>query len=209
MFPTTISRSTPSRVRLISIATPAEEQSLVPPPGYAVAMLPNGSAMPLGIIPYQRTEDEETLDAPAFGVYTLDWRFEAIPPALGPWRRTGTITCATYADACLWCLRRQENAHLLDQCQEQTAHLEYYPERSVWYREETERLLREIGYHWPNRATDGPFLLTPTAIGVSVRVYAASPYLPTFHLHLQATTLDDAWEQIYAAAAKLCGRSRR
>jgi len=209
MLQTTIRRSAPLRVRLVSIATPTGKQDLLPPPGYAVAILPTGSAMPLGIVPYQSAEDESTRDAPSFGVYTLDWRFEAVPPAHGIWPHTGTITCATYADACLWCQRRQENAHLLSLYQEQTARLECYPERSVWYREETERLLRETGYHWPGDDRDGPFLLTIYATEVSLWINASSPYLPRLCLRVLASDRDEVWERAYAAVAKMCGKSRR
>lgn len=209
MFSTTLSHVARSRVRLISPPKSTFADDQLPPPGYAVAILPDGRAAPLGIVPYQRADNEDAQDVQPFGVYMLDWQFEAVPPAHDIWPRTGTITCATYANACLWCRRRQENAHLLGLYQEQTAHLECYPERSAWYREETERLLRETGYHWPGDDRDGPFLLTVYATEVSLWINASSPYLPRLCLRVLASDHDEVWERAYAAVAKMCGKSRR
>lgn len=209
MFSTTLSRVARSRVRLVPPLQTMPAVERLPPPGYAVAILSDGRAAPLGIVPYQHGDQEDTQDGPSFGVYTLDWQFEVIPPAWGRWPRSGIIAFPTYADACIWCQRRQENTSLLNRCQEQATQAECYPERSAWYREETERLLRETGYHWPSRDPNGPFLLVVYASEVSLWIHASSPYLPAFSLHLQANNPDDAWEQAYAAVAKMLVKSRR
>src|SRR5487761_755029 len=122
MFSTTLSHVARSRVRLISPPKPTLADNQLLPPGYAVAILPDGRAAPLGIVPYQRADNEDAQDVQPFGVYTLDWQFEGVPPASGRWPRAGIITFPTYRDACLWCQRRWENSHLLGQYQEQTAH---------------------------------------------------------------------------------------
>jgi hypothetical protein len=209
MLPTTLSHVARARVRLVPAPELTSTADRLPPPGYAVAILADGRAAPLGIVPYQCSDQEHTQDGPPCGVYTLDWQFEVVPPASGYWGRSGIIVFPTYADACRWCRRRQENASLLNRCQEQATQAECYPERSVWYREEIERLLRETGYHWPCRTPDGPFLLVVYATDVSLWIHASSPYLPTFSLHLQASNPDDAWEQAYAAVVKICGKSRK
>ena len=209
MLSTTFSRIARSRVRLVSPPKPALADNQLPPPGYAVAILPDGRAAPLGIVPYQPTGNEDTPDVLPFGVYTLDWQFEAVPPACDQWPRTGIITFPTYTDACLWCWRRQENISLLKRCQEQAMRAECYPERSVWYRKEMKRLLRETGYHWSHRTPDGPFLLVVSSTEVSLWIHASSPYLPAFSLHLHASNPDDAWEQAYATVAKMLGKFRR
>lgn len=209
MLSTTFSRIARSRVRLVSPPklTPAFER--LPPPGYAVVILPDGRAAPLGIVPYQPPGNEDTQDVLPFGVYTLDWQFEAVPPACGQWPRAGVITFPTYAGACLWCRRRQENVHLLNFCQKQATQAECYPERSAWYREETERLLRETGYHWRGSDADGPFQLVVSANKISLWIVASSPYLPTLSLHVRADNPDDAWEQAYATVATMLGKCRR
>ncbi|MGB8345093.1 MAG: hypothetical protein WCD86_09425 [Ktedonobacteraceae bacterium] len=209
MFSTTLSHVARSRVRLISPPKSTLADDQLPPPGYAVAILPDGCAAPLGIVPYQRADNEDAQDVQPFGVYTLDWQFEAVPPASGRWPRAGIITFPTYRDACLWCQRRWENAHLLSLCQKQTSGVECYPERSAWYRYETERLLRETGYHWSGGNPDGPFFLIVYATEVSLWVNASSPYLPTLCLHVLADDCDEVWKQVYAAVAKFCGKSRR
>lgn len=209
MLSTTLSQTTYSRVRLVPVPKPTAISERLPPPGYAVAILSDGRAAPLGIVPYQCADQEDTHDSPPFGVYTLDWQFEAVPPASGQWPRSGIITFPTYVDACQWCWRRQENVSLLNRCQEQAMQAECYPERSVWYCKEMKRLLRETGYHWSRHTPDGPFLLVVSATDVSLWIHAFSPYLPRFSLHLHASTPDDAWEQAYATVARMLGKSRR
>lgn len=209
MFSTTLSRVARSRVRLVPPPQTPPAFERLPPPGYAVAMLSDSRAAPLGIVPYQHGDQEDTQDSLPFGVYTLDWQFEAVPPASGQWSRSGIITFPTYTDACLWCWRRQENISLLNRCQEQATQAECYPERSAWYRKEMKRLLREMGYHWSRRTPDGPFLLVVSPTDVSLWIHASSPYLPAFSLHLHASNPDDAWEQAYATVVKMLGKYRR
>lgn len=166
----------------------------LPPPGYAIATLPDGRFLPVSVLLLSFDEVAES----SISLCGLHWQNEIIPPAGGDWQRTGSIICRTYADAQGWCERCAETPHLLLESKHLAAMAECYPDHNAWYRDEIERLLREANFCWPDRR-EGPFSIATTTSGISAWIHVHSPTSAEMHLHIQAANLDEMWEALYAA----------
>ena len=174
----------------------------LPPPGYAIATLPNGRFLPMSVLLLSLDGMAES----SLSLCGLHWQNEIIPPAGGDWPRTGPIICRSYAGARDFCERCAETPHLLLESQHLAVMAECYPDRNAWYRDESERLLREAGYCGPNEM-DKPFFIVTTVSGISAWIHASSPSSAAVHLHIQAANLDEMWEALYTAAFTAFGRA--
>jgi len=172
---------------------------LLPPAGFAVARLPDGRYAP-GTVPGRPGES-------AALVCLLRWSGEIVPQALDSGAAAGDdlIAFATYDEALCWCERRCENAWILLDWLTHAVQTEVYPERNVWFRDEIERRLREVGYSWPADA-DGPFDLSATHVDIRAWLNAGSLLLPALSLHIEASHLDEMWEALYAAVEATIAR---
>ncbi len=121
----------------------AREPEILPPPGYAIARLADGRFAPLGTVPFQP-------DEPLASLFPLRWSAELIPQAQARHACDGDIIAfPSYQQALWWCQRSAETVCLLHHASVAALRSECYPERNIWYREETERLLHQAGYDWP------------------------------------------------------------
>jgi hypothetical protein len=192
-----------------------------PPTGYAIALLADGRFLPLAVAP---TAEQETL---AFALRPCSQHDDPVPLAEGdcPASGSGPVLCLTYQEALWWCQRRAETAHLLRAIQAATLRSECYPERNVWYREETERLLRQAGYDWPawpesadgdedekKRETEskGPCCIVEALDGCP-RLLAWLDMTPVGdkgdggalpNVQVEAANLDELWERLYEAVSR-------
>lgn len=171
-----------------------------PPPGYAIAALPDGRFLPMSVLLLSHEDAAES----TFSLCGLYWQNEIIPPAIGDWPRVGSIICQTYTDAYSFCERDAETPHLLLDTVRLAAVAECYPDRNIWYRDEIERLLREAGYCWPER-DDGPCSVVTTTGGLSAWIHARDLTFAEMHLHVRAANLDEMWEALYQGALVACG----
>ena len=186
-------------VRVAPQSRPELHATRLPPAGYAVARLPDGRYAP-GTVPGSPGES-------AALVCLLRWSGEIVPQALdGGQDGTDLIAFATYDEALCWCERRCENAWILLDLLTHAVQTQVYPERNVWFRDEIERRLREVGYSWPADA-DGPFDLSATPVDIRAWLDAGSLHLPALSLHVEAPTIDEMWEALYAAVEAAIGRS--
>jgi len=179
---------------------PAANAFPLPPPGYAIAALPDGRFLPMSVLLLSLDGVTES----SLSLCGLHWQNEIIPPAAGNWPRTGPIICRTYAAAHGFCERCAETPRLLLDSERLAAEAECYPDRNIWYRGESERLLREADYCWPNDM-NGPFFIVTTTSGISAWIHAYSLSVLTMHLHIQAANFDEMWEVLYAAIVAASG----
>lgn len=202
---------------------PANER---PPAGYAIALLADGRFLPLSVAP---TAEQETR---AFALCPCGWHDDPVPPAEGDCPGRGAILYASYQEALWHCERHYETACLLQEIGAATLSSECYPERNVWYREETERLLREAGYEWPTwpesrdgdedekkRETEskGPFCIVEALDGCP-RLLAWLDMTPVGdkgdggalpNVHVEAANLDELWERLYDAVRTVLAWQRK
>jgi hypothetical protein len=218
---------TPSSFRAVSAkpSMPTRELEILPPKGYAIARLADGRFVPLGTVPFQP-------DEPLAGLFPLRWSAELIPQAQTRHASDGDlIAFPTYQQALWWCQRRAETACLLHHASVAALRSECYPERSVWYREETERLLHEAGYDWPGlsesadgdedeqkRETEskGPFCIVEALDGcprllawLELRRASGCPRCSISNLHVEAANLDELWERLYDAVRTVLAWQRK
>jgi hypothetical protein len=186
--------------RLTSRSDPADQAFPFPPPGYAIAALPDGRFLPMSLLLLSREDAAEV----AYSLCRLRWQHEIIPPAEGDWPCTGPIFCQTYTDAHNVCERCAETPRLLLDTEQLAVTAECYPDRNGWFRAEIEHLLREAGYCWPE-SNDGPFSITPTTGSVSAWIHARSLTFAEMHLHIQVANLDEMWEVLYQRVFVACG----
>jgi len=201
---------------------PANER---PPAGYAIALLADGRFLPLSVAP---TAEQETR---AFALCPCGWHDDPVPPAEGDCPGRGAILYASYQEALWHCERHYETACLLQEIGAATLSSECYPERNVWYREETERLLREAGYEWPTwpesrdgdedeqkreAQSKGPCCIVEALDGgprllawLELQRAGGCPRCPLSHLHVEATNLDELWERLYDAVRTVLAWQRK
>jgi hypothetical protein len=195
-----------------------------PPAGYAIALLADGRFLPLTLMPL----GEEAL---TFALCQCGWQTDPIPLAEGEYSSPGHIICASYQEALWQCERHYETACLLREIGAATLSSECYPERNVWYREETERLLRQAGYEWPawpesrdgdedekKRETEskGPFCIVEALDGcprllawLELRRASGYPRCSISNLHVEAANLDELWERLYDAVRTVLAWQRK
>jgi hypothetical protein len=186
--------------QLISRSDPADQAFPFPPPGYAIAALPDGRFLPMSLLLLSCENAAEV----SYSLCGLRWQHEIIPPAEGDWPCTGSILCQTYTDAHNVCERCAETPRLLLDTEQLAVRAECYPDRNVWYRDEIEHLLREAGY-CRQESNDGPFSITPMTGGISAWIHARTPTSAEIHLHVQAANLDEMWEAFYQGVFVACG----
>jgi len=172
----------------------------LPPPGYAIATLPDGCFLPMSVLLLSREDAIEV----SLSLCGLHWQDEIIPPAGGDWPRTGSIICRTYAEAYSFCEQCAETSRLFLESERLAVVAECYPDRNVWYRDEIERLLHEADYCWPGR-NDGPFSIISMTGSISAWIHARSLTSAEMHLHIQAANLDEMWEALYAVVFATSG----
>jgi hypothetical protein len=218
---------TSQQERVAPSSPPARAGYRFPPPGYAIARLADGRFAPLGTVPFQP-------DEPLVSLFPLRWSAELIPQAQACHASDGDlIAFSTYQQALWWCQRRAETARLLYQAQVAALRSECYPERNVWYREETERLLRQAGYDWPglpescdgdgdgdeqkrDAESKGPCCIVEALDGcprllawLELRRAGERPRCPLSHLHVEAANLDELWQRLYEAVSTILARQRK
>jgi hypothetical protein len=177
---------------------------LLPPPDYAIAILPHGLYAPLGVI------HARSPDAPITTVYALHQHSELVPMAEPDWPRyhntdeSTLLAFATYDEALWWCRRREDTIAVLTAIEALTVQTEMYPDRNVWYRDEIEQLLHDAGYSWSASDPDAPFFLMACTDSIDAWMNAEMRTAGTSacHIHITASHVDELWEDLYAAVAR-------